>query len=190
MKWNEIHGWFQWRSSQEEAVLRFSEGSRFVEVGNFLGRSLCSLAEVAQLSGKRFTLIGVDTCRGTPPQGPLRQTPTGNMAVTRGGTFAGILHKNIVDCGFSDMIALVVTDSINASTFFADSSIEWVHLDASKELEYVKADIAAWLPKLRVGGWLSGDDYSMSWPGVVQAVNETLPGAEPWSRNQWRYVVR
>jgi len=39
---------FQWRSAQEEAVQRFRAGSRFVEVGNFLGRSLCSLGEVVQ----------------------------------------------------------------------------------------------------------------------------------------------
>jgi hypothetical protein len=47
VNWNEIPGWFQWRSGQEEATRRFPEGSRFVEVGNYLGRSLCSLGEVA-----------------------------------------------------------------------------------------------------------------------------------------------
>jgi hypothetical protein len=50
MHWSEIEGWFQWRSAQEEAAEKFSEGSCFVEVGTYLGRSLCSLGEIAELS--------------------------------------------------------------------------------------------------------------------------------------------
>ena len=70
MRWQEIDGWFRWRSAQEEAVRQFAEGSRFVEVGTYLGRSLCSLGDVVKLSGKRFRVIGVDTCRGSGPEGP------------------------------------------------------------------------------------------------------------------------
>src|ERR1051325_4380818 len=50
--WYEIDGWFHWRSAQEEAVSSFPSGSRFVEVGTYLGRSLCSLGEVVEHSGK------------------------------------------------------------------------------------------------------------------------------------------
>lgn len=44
--WSEIPGWFEWRDLQEEAVATFAAGSTFVEVGTYLGRILCSLAEV------------------------------------------------------------------------------------------------------------------------------------------------
>ena len=50
MHWQEIAGWFQWRSGQEEAVHRFPENSCFIEVGTYLGRSLCSLGEVVEQS--------------------------------------------------------------------------------------------------------------------------------------------
>ena len=73
MHWQEIDGWFRWRSGQEEAVRRFPEKSRFVEVGTYLGRSLCSLAELVTLSGKSIALVGVDTCRGSGPEGPNRK---------------------------------------------------------------------------------------------------------------------
>ena len=54
----------------------------------------------------------------------------------------------------------------------------------------MKADIAVWLPKIRAGGWLSGDDYDeRKWPEVVRAVNEVLPEAKPWSSGQWRVVI-
>jgi hypothetical protein len=189
VNWNEIPGWFQWQSAQEEAAARFPPGSRFVEVGNFLGRSLCSLADVVTRSGKQIVLIGVDTCRGSGAEGPRGKDYHGAAVAEGGGTFAGLLHKNIIECGYGDAISLIVGDSITAATFFADRSIDWVHLDARHDREHVKADIAAWLPKVKETGWLSGDDYdAIKWPDVVCAVNEMLPGARPWSINQWRWM--
>jgi hypothetical protein len=179
------------RTRREEAARQFSEGSRFVEVGNFLGRSLCSLGEVARLSGKRFTLIGVDTCRGSGAEGPRCKDYHGVAVAEGGGTFAGILHKNIIECGYGDLISLIVADSVTASTFFADGSIDWVHLDARHDHEHLKADITAWLPKVKADGWLSGDDYDeIKWPDVVRTIGELLPEARPWSINQWRSVLR
>ena len=190
MKWDEIEGWFQWRSAQEEAARRFPEGSRFVEVGTYLGRSLCSLAEVVERSGKAFTLIGVDTCRGSGPEGQRQKDYHGAAVSEGGGTFAGALHKNILNCGYGDAVSLIIADSITASRFFADASIDWVHLDARHDYASVQSDIRAWLPKVKPGGWLSGDDYDeIKWPEVVKAVGDLLPGAEAWSNQQWRWIV-
>ena len=68
-RWTDIPGWFQWRDAQQEAVAAFSGDSIFVEVGCYLGRSLCSLAELVCQAGNGITLIGVDTCRGSGPEG-------------------------------------------------------------------------------------------------------------------------
>ena len=191
MTWNDIPGWFQWRFAQEEAARTFPEGSRFVEVGTYLGRSLCSLGEVAKQSGKRFTLVGVDTCLGSGVEGPRAKNYHEAAVSEGGGTLAGQLHKNVIACGFADEISLIVGTSITASTFFADRSIDWVHLDARHDYDSVTADIAAWLPKVKVNGWLSGDDYDAAkWPDVVRAVTTCLPGACPWSAGQWRWIAR
>ena len=188
--WYEIDGWFTWRTAQEEAVNVFPDGSRFVEVGTYLGRSLCSLGEVVERSGKRIMVIGVDTCRGSGPEGWRGQDFHGAAVRNGGGTFAGALHKNLLDCGFSDRIQLVISDSVSASRLFSDASLDWVHLDARHDYASVTADVAAWLPKIKQGGWLSGDDYDeQKWPEVVQAVGDTLPRAERWCERQWRYVV-
>lgn len=190
MRWHEIEGWFQWRSGQEEAVEWFPEGSCFVEVGTYLGRSICSLGELVRRSGKSFTLIGIDTCRGSGPEGPRRKDYHAAAVKRNGGTFAGALHKNVLDCGYGDTISLLITNSLTASRLFGEASVEWVHLDARHDYASVKADIGAWLPKVRPGGWLSGDDYDPAkWPEVVKAVGELLPGAKPWSDGQWRWVV-
>lgn len=188
--WTEIHGWFRWRSGQEEAVRHFADGSRFVEVGTFLGKSICSLGEVVQQSGKRFSIVGVDTCRGSGPEGPKQKDFHGDAVAKGGGTFAGTLHRNIIDCGFADSITLIVADSVTAAALFVDRSLDWVHLDAGHDSMHLRADIAAWLPKVRRGGWLSGDDYHEDkWPEVVSTVQALLPGAERWSSKQWRWVV-
>jgi hypothetical protein len=188
--WHEIEGWFQWRSAQEEAARLFPEGSCFVEVGTYLGRSLCSLGEVAKLSGKTFTLVGVDTCRGSGPEGAREKNYHGAAVALGGGTFAGALHKNILDCGYADAIQLIIADSIGASRLFGDATVDWVHLDARHDYANVQADIQAWLPKVRRGGWLSGDDYDeVKWPEVVSAVRDLLPGAQAWSTQQWRWIV-
>jgi hypothetical protein len=190
-KWYEIDGWFNWRSGQEEAVRRFPDGSRFVEVGTYVGRSLCSLADVIGSSGKNINVFGIDTCRGSGPEG-LNEKDYHASAVEAGdGTFAGALHKNVIDCGFADRIVLIIAGSLSASRLFADASLEWVHLDAQHDYASVKADIEAWLPKVKAGGWLSGDDYDEAkWPDVVRAVRDTVPAAQAWSTHQWRFIVQ
>jgi hypothetical protein len=190
VQWHEIDGWFQWRSAQEEAASWFPEGSCFVEVGTYLGRSLCSLGEVVQRSGKTFMVIGVDTCRGSGPEGSRGKDYHGAAVTQGGGTFAGALHKNVLDCGYGDRIQLIIADSLTAARLFGDASVDWVHLDARHDYASVKADIQAWLPKVKRGGWLSGDDYDeFKWPEVVKAVAELLPGAKAWSTQQWRWLV-
>jgi hypothetical protein len=47
-----------------------------------------------------------------------------------------------------------------------------IYIDASHEYGPVKDDIAAFWPLLNDNGIMLGDDYSPSWKGVVQAVNE------------------
>ena len=168
----------------------FDDGSRFVEVGNFLGRSLCSLGELVQQSGKSFSVIGVDTCRGSGTEGPKQKDYHAKSVRRGGGTFAGALHRNVIACGLADIVSLVVSDSVSAASFFPDRSIAWVHLDARHDREHLIADIAAWLPKVQRGGWLSGDDHDEEkWPEVVATISDTLPAATGWSVKQWRLVV-
>jgi hypothetical protein len=132
----------------------------------------------------------VDTCRGSGPEGVSEFDAHGGAVEFGAGTMAGLLHRNVIACGFADDVQILISDSLAAAALFPDASLSWVHLDARHDYDSVTADIAAWLPKVTPGGWLSGDDYDpYAWPGVVDAVRDALPAATPWSTSQWRFTV-
>ena len=152
-RWQDIPGWFQWRGGQEEAVAHFGDGSRFVEVGCYLGKSLCSLAEVIRESGRDIALTGVDTARGSGPEGTGDINAHGPAVEYGGGTFAGLLHRNVIACGADDLVQLLISDSVAAAKLFPDQSLAWVHIDARHDYASVSADIAAWRRRC---GWVAG----------------------------------
>lgn len=59
---------------------------------------------------------------------------------------------------------------------FADKSIAAVYVDGDHSYEGAKADILAWWPKIRPGGYMCGHDYVPHMPGVVRAVTEIFGG--------------
>lgn len=50
--------------------------------------------------------------------------------------------------------------------------LDLIYIDGNHIYNFVKEDIANYWPKIKQGGWLTGDDYSMS--GVNDAVNEFI----------------
>lgn len=65
--------------------------------------------------------------------------------------------------------------SLEAVASIPDSSLDFVFIDADHSYEGCKADIEAWLPKVKPGGFISGHDYdNTDFPcfGVKRAVDE------------------
>ena len=56
------------------------------------------------------------------------------------------------------------------ATKLVPNDLDFVYLDADHTYEAALKDINLWLPKIRTGGWLMGDDYM--WEGTHQAVND------------------
>lgn len=73
-----------------------------------------------------------------------------------------------------DRIKVIKNDSVSESKNYPDEYFDIVYIDASHEYEFVREDIISWLPKVKVGGILCGDDYCVGWPQVVKAVDEVL----------------
>lgn len=64
--------------------------------------------------------------------------------------------------------------SDNAHATIDDNSIDIVYIDANHSFEYVSNDIKNYYNKVKTCGFLSGHDYSDSWPGVKQAVDNFI----------------
>jgi predicted O-methyltransferase YrrM len=71
-----------------------------------------------------------------------------------------------------DKIKVIKNDSLNECTKYDNEYFDVVYIDASHDYESVKEDVLNWLPKVKKGGIICGDDYTPGWPGVVKAVNE------------------
>jgi hypothetical protein len=61
---------------------------------------------------------------------------------------------------------------------FEDNYFDWIYIDGDHSYEAVKRDLDLYLPKLKPGGWLVGDDYGAvhEWwgDGIMRAVMDTL----------------
>ena len=72
---------------------------------------------------------------------------------------------------YGDRRFILVGDSIERAKFFSNAELDFAFIDASHSYEDVKADILAWLPKIRKNGFLFCHDYGL-FEGVTRAVNE------------------
>lgn len=64
--------------------------------------------------------------------------------------------------------------SVDVAPMIADGSLDAVIIDALHTYHACKADILAWMPKVRKGGLMIGDDHSEWFPGVQEAVEEVF----------------
>jgi len=64
-------------------------------------------------------------------------------------------------------------DSTNVAKLITDDTLDFVYIDADHSYEAVKADINAWVPKVKNGGIIAGHDYfTHRTLGVIEAVDE------------------
>jgi predicted O-methyltransferase YrrM len=151
-----IPGWFKFAPAYARAVAEAGDGALFVEVGTFKGRSAAFLGVEILNSGKRIALHCVDYW-DAPDEPDLLATFTANLAPLVSKGLSLTLHREA---------------SIAAAARFADRSIDFLWLDAGHRYDDVLADLQAWLPKVRDGGVIGGDDYGFL--GVSTAVKEIL----------------
>lgn len=64
-------------------------------------------------------------------------------------------------------------DSVEGAKLFVAETIDFFHTDGDHSLDGICNDITAWLPKVKVGGILSGDNYECE--TVAEGVDKLLP---------------
>ena len=70
--------------------------------------------------------------------------------------------------------------SWEAASHYKDGSLDAVFIDADHSYESVRKDIDAWLPKVKIGGYIAGHDFTPVYEGVIRAVTETFDEWKVW----------
>jgi len=71
---------------------------------------------------------------------------------------------------FGNIVSIVNTSEGAYETMDKEKMFDLIYIDGSHEYEDVKKDIEIWAPHAKLV--ICGDDYTESWPGVKQAVDE------------------
>ena len=188
---NEIPGWFSYDGLYNEFVEEAKDGDTFVEVGTWFGKSTNYLTTKIKESKKDIKFVTIDTVKGTDDE-ELHQNIVGAF---NGDIFYEFIDNTVLSNNYNKF-EIIKDTSHNAANQFANSSIDYIMLDAGHSYEDVNDDIRHWYNKVKPGGTISGDDYGGSFfPGVTRAVdeffyNQCTLGFRNWKRKKPRIQVK
>jgi cephalosporin hydroxylase len=162
MNLDDIHGWFDFQNIYDRMANEVRDGGTIVELGVWKGKSIIYLAQAIQKTGKNIQLIGIDNFQHSDWDGySTLQRIDRERGETR--TILQQCQDNIAAFGLSDRITIRPFDSIQAAKTFPDGSVDFVFVDDMHNNEHVKAELGAWIPKMRRPTWMAGHDY----PGII-----------------------
>lgn len=164
---NSVRFWPHWNPGDPRQVVGFlhlvhavvgalGNGIHWVELGGFLGESATLVLGFPQVT--RLDVI--------------ESSQTHADALRR--RFSGVPYCNVMHAR-----------SVDAADAYGPCSVDVVYIDADHSYDAVSADIDAWLPKIRHGGYICGHDYHDGFPGVRKAVDERLTVDAVFSDSSW-----
>lgn len=143
------------RKGLRDLIAQLPHGVRMAEIGCYAGESTALFLE----SGKVAHLTAVDTWADADVEARFDESVGSWLA-------SGVALK-------------VKARSVAAAKHVADGSLDFAYIDADHRYAGVRADIAAWRPKIRAGGMIAGHDYAYAsyarkGYGVIRAVHEVF----------------
>lgn len=162
--------WFNYQGLYSNMVKKFSDGSKFVEVGTWKGRSAAFMAVEIINSGKKIEFDCIDNWEYVDGL----QSDIGEQLF--GKDIYNQFLNNIEPV--RHIINPIKCISWEGADLYDDESLDFIFIDAAHDYESVKKDIMAWLPKLKNKGIIAGHDYTDYHPGVKLAVDEIFSEVE------------
>lgn len=159
------------RTSLKEISERIARREVMVEVGSLAGFS-------TRVFTQHFNkVISVD------PYRPGYDAMDGNSNARRLELARSLFLLRFFDDPRVEQLNVKSTD---AAGRFDDASLDFVYVDGDHTYQGVKDDLVAWLPKIRPGGFIGGDDYDWGEQKDVQrAVREILGEVEIFGGGRW-----
>jgi predicted O-methyltransferase YrrM len=147
--YKDIPGWFSYEYVYKDIVEQAEDGSLFVEIGSYKGMSTAFMAVEIINSGKDIKFecidpmelgIGSWSCNEEEQQGYSEKD----------------FHQRLESV--KDHYKLHKMTSNEAAELYDDGSIDFLMIDGDHGYEAVFQDITNYLPKMRSGGLIVGDD--------------------------------
>ncbi len=158
--YQDVPGWFDWPDVYASLVEVLPDGAHVVEVGAWQGQSAAFMGVEIANSGKAIRFDAVDTWQGSDE--PQHQ----NDPDVQHGRLYDVFLANTAPV--RQYVRPIRSTSVDAAEQYGDASLDVVFLDGDHTTEAVLADLQAWWPKVKPGGWLLGHDRD--WATVARAV--------------------
>jgi hypothetical protein len=171
MGWQDIPGRHAMGWIIDEALERTRTGGIWVEVGVALGKGIAIMARrLIDAQREDVTLYAVDPWAGLARNGEQQASgpPTRH---SDWDLFLGTMQR----CAPEELrrVNVLRLESTRAARAFSDFSIDLCLIDADHAYEAVCEDLGAWIPKVRSGGIIGGDDHhEEEFPGVPRACRQ------------------
>lgn len=140
-----------------------------VEVGVFMGKSVCFLGETLNELNKHCSVFAVDTFQGSP-----NEPEHAEIISQLDDNLLRVFLRHMVKADLIGRVVPIVGEPKEVAERFKEIPIDFVFIDASHDYDNVRRDIESWLPKVKSGGIIGGHD--IDWPDVKKAVAEVIPG--------------
>ena len=157
----QIEGWFNHQNAYKYLLDNMPPKGTFVELGAWMGKSTSFLCDNA----KEQEIYVIDTWKGSENELDSYHSAAKSQDIL------AIFMENMGSRKYN----AIQGESLMVAKTFEDESLDVVFIDLTHTYEAVKADIAAWAPKVKKGGFIAGDDYHPNWPEVMKAVDEVYP---------------
>jgi predicted O-methyltransferase YrrM len=150
-------GWFN-HGEQILALVEQHKPKVCVELGSWQGASAIPVARSIRRWGGTMTCV--DTWGGEIHE--TKSTPWMLLSCVRNMTLAGV----------SGSMRLIPSSTQDAALWWTEP-IDYLYVDADHSYDGVVADLYAWVPHVKPGGLILGDDYGHhGFPGVARAWDE------------------
>lgn len=165
-----IYGWFSYEYLYQDAVSRAADGALFVEIGSFKGRSSAYMCVEIANSGKKIKFDCIDPMIVMSHYVESQQQHPEIWADYTAEDF----HKKLESV--KDYYTLHQMTSDEAVKLYEDGSIDFLMIDGDHDPVAVERDVRNWLPKMKKGGVIAGDDAYL--PEIFQAAVRGVQGTD------------
>jgi hypothetical protein len=168
---SEVQGWNGNHPSLRRLASSCAE-KVVVDVGVWKGQSTITMASAIRDSGIDGCVVAVDTFLGSPEHWD-KSRELFNRYAGMPDLYQTFL-SNVHSAGLQDYIVPMPQTSVTAASILRRLGVKAsvVHVDAAHEYEEVMRDAHEYWKILEPGGYLIGDDYHQTWPGIVRSAGE------------------